>query len=63
VRAVRLSDGRDALVATGPAPGGGTDRGLVGATIDASGVVYGINDRCSARHTCRGRVLRDPVPF
>jgi hypothetical protein len=63
VRAVRLSDGRDALVATGPAPGGGSDRGLVGATIDASGVVYGINDRCSAQHTCRGRVLRDAVPF
>lgn len=63
VRAVRLSDGRDALVATGPAPGGGTDRGLVGATIDASGIVYGINDRCSAQHTCRGRVLRDAVPF
>ena len=36
VRAVRLSNGRDALVATAPAPGGGTVRGLVGATIDAS---------------------------
>ena len=63
VRAVRLSNGRDVLVATGPAPGGGTDRGLVGATIDASGIVYGINDRCSGQHACRGRVLRDPVPF
>jgi hypothetical protein len=63
VRAVRLSDGRDALVATGPAPGGGTDRGLVGATIDGGGIVYGINDRCSSQHVCRSRVLRDPVPF
>ena len=54
--------GATSLVALGPEPGNGTDRGLVGATIDAGGILWAVNDRCSDTHVCRGRVLRAPVP-
>lgn len=62
VRVVRIASGRDVLVALGPEPGTVTDRGLVGAAIDEDGILYAVNDRCSNRHVCRGRVLRAPVP-